>query len=244
MKYGILGDIHSNLSALQAVLSCFEKESVDRIISVGDVVGYGAAPRECIELVRSVDAIVVKGNHDAACVGEIDIRYFNNYARDAVRWTQGVLTDKDCEWLAALPLTTDLDHCSVGHGTYHRPELFDYIQGPTDADPSLDAMFLPVCFVGHTHVPVTLMRLKDDPLRTAYTVDTEIDLAESIRVLVNVGSVGQPRDEESRAAYAIFDSEKGRVWIRRAKYDIEREAHRIRAAGLPGVLADRLFLGV
>jgi predicted phosphodiesterase len=244
MKYGILGDIHSNLSALQAVLECFRKESVDRIISVGDVVGYGAAPRECIELVRSVNAIVVKGNHDAACVGEIDIRYFNNYARDAVRWTQGELSEKDCKWLASLPFTSDLEHCCVGHGTYHRPELFDYIQGPSDADPSLDAMTLPVCFVGHTHVPVALMRLKDDPLRTAYTVDKEIDLSESIRVLVNVGSVGQPRDEESQAAYAIFDSDAERVWIRRTAYDIDREARRIRAAGLPGVLADRLFLGV
>jgi diadenosine tetraphosphatase ApaH/serine/threonine PP2A family protein phosphatase len=244
MKYGILGDIHSNLSALQAVMIRFEKESVDRIVSVGDVVGYGAAPRECIELVRSVDAIVVKGNHDAACVAEIDIRYFNNYARDAVRWTQGALNERERKWLASLPFTADLEHCCVGHGTYHRPELFDYIQGPSDADPSLDAMVLPVCFVGHTHVPVSLMRLRDDPLRTAYTVDTEIDLSESLRALVNVGSVGQPRDEDSRAAYAIFDTERERVWIGRTEYDIDREAHRIRAAGLPGVLADRLFLGV
>jgi predicted phosphodiesterase len=244
MKYGILGDIHSNLSALQAVLACFERERVDRVISVGDVVGYGAAPRECIELVRSLDAIVVKGNHDAACVGEIDIRYFNNYARDAVRWTQSVLDEDERSWLASLPYTTDLVDCCVGHGTYHRPELFDYIQSTTDADPSLDAMTLPVCFVGHTHVPVALMRLKDDPLRTAYTVDTEIDVAESIRVLVNVGSVGQPRDEEPRAAYAVYDSDEMRVWIRRTEYDIEREAQRIRAAGLPTVLADRLFLGV
>jgi predicted phosphodiesterase len=244
MKYGILGDIHSNLSALQAVMDCFERESVDRIISVGDVVGYGAAPRECIEIVRAADAVVVKGNHDAACVGEIDIRYFNNYARDAVRWTQTKLNEKEHEWLASLPFTAELAHCCVGHGTYHRPELFDYIQGPSDADPSLDAMHLPLCFVGHTHVPVSLMRLKDDPLRTAYTVDTEIDLSESLRVLVNVGSVGQPRDEDSRAAYAIFDSREERVWIRRTEYDIDREAHRIRSAGLPGVLADRLFLGV
>jgi predicted phosphodiesterase len=244
MKYGILGDIHSNLSALQAVLSCFEREGVERVISVGDVVGYGAAPRECIELVRSVDAIVVKGNHDAACVGEIDIRYFNNYARDAVRWTQSVLDEDERSWLSSLPYTADLVDCCVGHGTYYRPELFDYIQSTTDADPSLDAMSVPLCFVGHSHVPVTLMRLKDDPLRTAYTVDTEIDLSESVRVLINVGSVGQPRDEEPRAAYAVYDSDAMRVWIRRTEYDIEREAQRIRAAGLPSVLADRLFLGV
>ena len=244
MKYGILGDIHSNLSALEAVLGRFEAEGVDRIISVGDIVGYGAEPRECIELVRSIGAVVVKGNHDAACVGEIDLRYFNNYARAAVCWTQGVLTDDDRRWLSSLPFTVDLGDCYVGHGTYWKPELFDYIQSTTDADPSLDAMALPMCFVGHTHVPVTLLRLKEDPAHTAYTVDTEIDLAECVRTLVNVGSVGQPRDEDPRAAYAIYDSGRQRVWIRRAEYDIEREARRIRAVGLPRVLADRLFLGV
>jgi diadenosine tetraphosphatase ApaH/serine/threonine PP2A family protein phosphatase len=244
MRYGILGDIHANLSALRAVLDRLQTERVDRVISVGDVVGYGAAPRECIALVRDIGAVVVKGNHDAACVGEIDIRYFNNYARDAVRWTQSVVNEQDCEWLASLPMIADLDHCSVGHGTYFKPELFDYIQSTTDADPSLDAMTLPVCFVGHTHVPVTLMRLKDDPLRTAYTIDPEVDLSESTRALINVGSVGQPRDEDPRAAYAVYDSDLDRAWIRRVAYDIEEEAHRIRSAGLPSVLADRLFLGV
>lgn len=244
MKYGILGDIHANLSALTAVLDCLSRDRVDRIISVGDVVGYGAAPRECIALVREIDAVVVKGNHDAACVGEIDVRYFNNYARDAVRWTQSVVTERDCAWLAALPLIANLDDCSVGHGTYFRPELFDYIQSTTDADPSLDAMVLPVCFVGHTHVPVTLMRMRDDPLRTAYTVDSDVDLSDSARALINVGSVGQPRDEDPRAAYAIYDSEMERAWIRRVEYDIDAEAHRIRSAGLPRVLADRLYLGV
>lgn len=244
MKYGILGDIHANLSALQAVLGALEKEHVGRILSVGDVVGYGAAPRECIRLLRAHDAVVVKGNHDAACVGELDILYFNNYARSAVRWTQSVLSEDDCRWLASLPMIANLEHCSVAHGTFHKPELYDYVQSTTDADPSLDAMPLPVCFVGHTHYPVTLLRLRDDPLRTAYTEDTEIDLSESHRALINVGSVGQPRDEDPRAAYAIYDSDRERVWIKRVAYDIELEAARIRAAGLPSALADRLFLGV
>lgn len=244
MKYGILGDIHGNLSALDVALAAFRAVQVDRILSVGDVVGYGAAPRECIERLRTLDAVVVKGNHDAACTGEIDIRFFNNYARDAVRWTQSVLAGDDIEWLQSLPLVANLEHCSVAHGTYHKPELFDYIQSTTDADPSLDAMTLPVCFVGHTHVPVTLMRLRDDPLRTAYTTDPVIDLSEAAKALVNVGSVGQPRDEDPRTAFAIYDSQLDRVEIRRAPYDIEREAARIRAAGLPNVLAERLFLGV
>jgi diadenosine tetraphosphatase ApaH/serine/threonine PP2A family protein phosphatase len=244
MRYGVLGDIHGNLSALEVVLGHLAKRGVDQIISVGDVVGYGAAPRECIGLLRSVGAVVAKGNHDAATAGEIDLLYFNNYAREAVKWTQSVMTDEEIEWLTALPYTLDLEHCSVGHGTYHQPELFDYIQSTTDADPSLDAMELPVCFVGHTHVPVTLLRLIDDPHRTAYTVEDEVDLGEVRRALVNVGSVGQPRDEDCRAAYAIYDSEKESVRICRADYDIDLEAGRILSAGLPSVLAERLRLGI
>jgi diadenosine tetraphosphatase ApaH/serine/threonine PP2A family protein phosphatase len=244
MKYGILGDIHGNLSALRAVLAALEKERVDLYLSVGDVVGYGAAPRECIEVLREIGATVVKGNHDAACVGELDVMYFNNYARAAVQWTQKVLSKKDSKWLADLELIANLEHACVAHGTYYRPELFDYVQSTTDADPSLDALRLPVCFVGHTHYPVTLLRLRDDPVRTAYTEDKEVDLSESHRALINVGSVGQPRDEDPRAAYAVYDSDRERVWIKRVEYDIECEAQRIRAAGLPSALAERLFLGV
>lgn len=244
MRTGILGDIHSNLSALDAVLKRFEKERVERILSVGDIVGYGARPAECIERVRSIGAVVVKGNHDAACVGELDMRYFNEHARAALRWTRTVLDEEDMGWLSSLPFVADLVDCCVGHGTYHRPELFDYIQGPSDADPSLEVMTVPLCFVGHTHVPVALLRLEDDPGHTAYTLDPEIDLADVRRALINVGSVGQPRDEDPRAAYAVFDSDDRRVWIGRVPYDIEDEAKRIRSVGLPDVLAKRLFLGV
>jgi diadenosine tetraphosphatase ApaH/serine/threonine PP2A family protein phosphatase len=244
MRYGILGDIHSNLSALEAVLERFEAEGVEQILSVGDIVGYGAQPSACIGLVRSVGATVVKGNHDAACVGDLDLRYFNAHARAAVEWTRTVLDAEEMAWLASLPYTIDLDECCVGHGTYFKPELFDYIQSTSDADPSLDAMWKPVCFVGHTHVPVALLRLEDDPTNTAYTLDTEIDLAEARRALLNVGSVGQPRDEDPRAAYCIYDSTEKRAWIRRVAYDIGHEAELIKGAGLPRILAERLFLGV
>ncbi len=244
MKYGILGDIHSNLSALETTLKEFDAERIDHVISVGDIVGYGAAPSECIELVRSVNATVVKGNHDAACVDEIDTAYFNRFAREAVQWTKTVLSEAELDWLRNLPLVQHLEHCSVAHGTLHKPELFDYIQSTTDADPSLDDMHLPVCFVGHTHVPVSLIRLVDDPKRTAYTFDTTIDLSEAERSLINVGSVGQPRDEEPRAAYAIFDTDENVISIKRVEYDIDRESRRIRDAGLPPTLADRLYLGV
>ncbi len=244
MKYGVLGDIHGNLTALRAVLDRCRAHRVDRLLSVGDVVGYGAAPSECIELLREAQVRVVKGNHDAAAVHEMDLGYFNNYARLAVLWTRSQLSRDETAWLARLPLTLDLEDCSVAHGTYHRPERFDYVQGESDADASLDRMPTPVCFVGHSHVPIALVRLEDDPLRTARAEGSEFDLSDVRRALINVGSVGQPRDDDPRAAYAIFDVEEQRVVIERVRYDIEIEARRIRAAGLPPVLADRLYHGV
>ncbi len=244
MKYGILGDIHANLSALTTVLEHMDAEGIDQVVSVGDVVGYGAAPRECIAILREREVLVVKGNHDAACVRELDDRYFNNYAREAIRWTQSAIESTDYEWLASLPMTLDLEHCHVSHGTLHRPELFDYILSTTDADPSLDIMERPVCFVGHSHVPIALLRLQEDPQRTAYTLDPEVDLAETSKCLLNVGSVGQPRDENPLTGYAVYDTEERRAWIQRLPYDIELEAARIRSAGLPDVLAERLKLGV
>jgi predicted phosphodiesterase len=244
MKYGILGDIHSNLSALTAVLERMDEAGVDTVISVGDVVGYGAAPRECIAVLRARGAIVVKGNHDAACVGELDERTFNPYARAAVVWTRSMLDPEDKLWLRSLPLVATLEHCQVAHGTLHRPELFDYILSLSDADPSLDEMTRPVCFVGHSHIPLTVMRFSDEPDRTAYTYESEIDLSETSKALINVGSVGQPRDEIPETAYALFDARRRRAQILRIPYDVEAEVARIAAAGLPSVLGERLRLGV
>jgi len=244
MKYGILGDIHGNLSALEAVLARMDAAGVETLISVGDVVGYGAAPRECIALLRERDAVVVKGNHDAACIGELDDSNFNPYARAAVAWTRAELSEDDIRWLTELPMTATLEHCQVAHGTLHHPEFYDYVLSITDADPSLDVMVRPVCFVGHSHIPLTVMRFVDSPERSAYTFDTEIDLSQTTVALINVGSVGQPRDENPQTAYALYDSDTRRVAIRRTTYDIELEAARIQNAGLPAVLYERLRLGV
>src|SRR5688572_3686152 len=154
MRYGILGDIHANLSALETVLACMRRAGVDRLISVGDVVGYGAAPHECIQILREAGALVVKGNHDAACVGEVDARLFNPYARAAVEWTHAELGAEEQQWLRGLPLVADLEHCCVVHATLDHPDRFDYVQAVEEADPSLDAMHSTVLFAGHTHVPV------------------------------------------------------------------------------------------
>lgn len=244
MRYAILGDIHANLAALEAVLADIADQSVDSVLQIGDVVGYGAAPREVIALVRESCALVVKGNHDAACVDEIDTRLFNPNARAAVDFTKGALTKAELAWLRALPLVAHNEHCSLAHGTFARPERFDYIQSTDDADPSLDELVRAVCFVGHTHVPVSIMRLADAPTETCYSFDRDIDLRLAQKALVNVGSVGQPRDEDARACYALWDRTTGHMALRRVEYDIEREADRILRAGLPESLGQRLFLGI
>ena len=244
MRYAILGDIHANLAALEAVLLAVEAEGIESILQVGDVVGYGAAPKEVIQVLRERDVVVVKGNHDAACVGELDTRLFNRDARAGVRFTESQLAREDLQWLKQLPLVAETEDCSMAHGTLHRPERFEYVQSIADAEPSLDLMQHPACFVGHTHVPVTIMRLLEDPHRTSYTIERHVDLSESKVALVNVGSVGQPRDEDPRAAYAIYDSETKSLDMFRIDYDIEREADRLVRAGLPKMLADRLFLGI
>ena len=244
MRYAILGDIHSNLTALNAALDAIRSHGVDRLLSVGDVVGYGAAPTECIELLREHEAVVVLGNHDAAVVGELDTVFFNQHARVAVEWTRAAINGEDMAWLTCLPLTWQDEFVTLAHGSYDRPELFDYVQTPTDADASLELLERPVCFIGHTHVPVCMLRFADDPLRTGYTLDTEIDLTDAIVALVNAGSVGQPRDDDPRTGYVLYDSETQIVTYRRVEYDIETEVRRIRAAGLPNVLAERLYLGV
>ena len=244
MRYAVLGDIHSNLSALQAVMEAVRHEGVDQILSVGDVVGYGAAPSECIQILRENEVIAVLGNHDAAVIGELDTIFFNQHARFTVEWTRGAISGEDMAWLTCMPLTWQDDFVTLAHGSYDKPEIFAYVQTPSDADSSLELLERPVCFIGHTHVPVSMLRLSDDPLRTGYSLDAELDLSDAIVAMVNAGSVGQPRDDDPRTGYVIYDTETRIVSFRRLAYDIAQEVARIKAAGLPSVLAERLHLGV
>ena len=176
--------------------------------------------------------------------GELDEITFNAYAREAVRWTRKHISTDEVAWLKSLPLAVSLEHCQVAHGSIHEPAAFEYVRTTRDADPSLELMTSVVGFVGHTHIPIALLRLLDPPGRTAYSPELNVDLSEAERCLVNVGSVGQPRDEDHRTGWVLFDSDARTVKIERLEYDIDRAAASIRAADLPKVLADRLYLGV
>ncbi len=242
MRYALLGDIHGNTEALGAVLDSIRSNTPDRIICLGDVVGYGAEPVKCLEMIRDLKCDCIAGNHDWAAVGKLSIDCFNAYAKAAALWTREQLSQEQKDWLANLPLTLTYEHCAVAHGTFHDPDKFNYIQTVFDAQQSFDALKKlgsKLGFLGHSHVPVGFF--DTDPI--TYTLDPEMPVDEEVAIIINAGSVGQPRDENNRASYALYDSATKIVSITRVEYDIDGAAAKIRAAGLPEILAARLYQG-
>ncbi|TET34971.1 MAG: metallophosphoesterase [Planctomycetota bacterium] len=239
MRYAILSDIHGNGDALDAVLEELEKENVDKYVCLGDVVGYGAEPQRCIEVIREKSEATVAGNHDFATIEKTNIEFFNAYAKEATYWTRRNLSDDDKEFLVNLPLVVDVDEFTIVHGTLYSPALFDYIQTTFDAYLSLQVLKKQICFLGHSHVPITFFM--SDAI--TYSMEPKIELQDGTKVLVNVGSVGQPRDDNPKAAYAVYDSEENTIEVKRVLYDVDEAARKIREAGLPEVLGERLKYG-
>lgn len=242
MRYAFLGDIHGNTEALEAVLGVIHAESIDKIVCLGDVVGYGAEPVKCVELIRGLNCDVIAGNHDWAAVGKVSIDCFNAYAKAAALWTREQLSQEHKDWILSLPLVLTYPDCAVAHGTFHQPEAFNYIQTVFDAQQSFEALKklgARLGFLGHSHVPVGFF--DTDPI--TYTLDGDIPLDEDLAIMVNAGSVGQPRDENNKASFAILDTTTRQVSVRRIEYDIDAAANKIRRAGLPEILAARLYQG-
>jgi len=240
LRYAILGDIHSNLEALEAVLHALETERIDHYVCVGDVVGYGADPKHCLDRIRDLCDVIVAGNHDWAVAGTLSMEFFNAYAKAAIHWTRTQLDGDDIAWLRDLPLQADVDRKTMlVHSTVHDPIAFDYLLTSYDAHLSMRVLKKPLCFVGHSHIPITFMERGG----LGFTFADTIDLTRVEKVIVNPGSVGQPRDENPDAAFAIYDTVKRRVTLHRVPYDIETAARKISDAGLPAPLADRLHVG-
>jgi predicted phosphodiesterase len=238
----VLGDVHANLDALEAVLADAKRHGVDRYVCVGDIVGYGADPAECVDRVQGLTTQIVAGNHDYAVAGRTELDYFNVFAREAVKWTQKKLPLSDKKFLGDLPLTLTLDGLLLAHATVHQPEQFGYIDGDLSAHLSFAALDANLAFVGHSHVPVAFFCQKDTQ-QLLYTKDLELELSDNAKTIVNVGSVGQPRDNDPRACYAVYDSERRTVVLRRIEYSAEAARQKILSAGLPEVLGLRLLFG-
>ena len=246
VRYLILSDIHANLDALDAVLAAAPRDTWDRVVVLGDLVGYGADPNAVVDRVRALDPLaVIRGNHDKACCGIEDASNFNHVARIAASWTGDHLTAENRNYLRDLPAGPVVidDRVEICHGSPFDED--HYIFDAEDARRALEAGDRQLCLFGHTHLPVVFRRAGNtyDGFLPEGDSDTTITLQDGVRYVVNPGSVGQPRDGDPRAAFAIYDTEGPTLTLRRIPYAVDAAQRRILGAGLPASLANRLAVG-
>jgi putative phosphoesterase len=241
MKYAIISDIHGNLEAFHEVLKKIKSlKGLDKVVCLGDIVGYGADPKRCIDLSRGNSDIIIAGNHDFAACGKTDIRFFNPVARDAAIWTGEVLNTEYLNFLKELPLIEELNNIHFAHGSLYKPEEWRYILSEKQAYIDFKIMKHNILFVGHSHVPIIFENKKDE---IRIITDFEIELDKNAKYIINPGSIGQPRDFDPRASFAIYDSKKRNLEVIRLEYNIKEAQRKIKEAGLPDILAERLSYG-
>jgi diadenosine tetraphosphatase ApaH/serine/threonine PP2A family protein phosphatase len=245
MRFALLSDVHANLEALESVLKACQSVRIDRYVCLGDTVGYGANPNECCQLVRDLTNLVVVGNHDAACCGRMDTEWFNMAARAAVEEHARMLDSANMRWLEQLPYRIDLDNMLLCHGSPYRLEEFHYILDETDVEAIL--RHVPtrqrLIFVGHTHRGTTFIYRETPALQIWEDARETIKVLPGQGYVFNVGSVGQPRDGDWRASYAILDTETMTFQLQRVQYDVDTASAKIERLGLPMALSERLHLG-
>ncbi len=250
-RTAIISDIHANLHALYSVIEDVQACQCSDIVCLGDIVGYNAYPHECLEYVRSLECPVVKGNHDAEVV-EASLMRMNPTARAAMEWTRAQLSADELDWLSHLQYQRIVrSSFAMVHASLEQPKSWNYIINENDARSSFARQFSPVCFHGHTHVPKVFVwdgahshDMKDELAEPLYRDGmVEVPLQGGCKYFINVGSVGQPRDGDPRACYAIFDSDTRSVIFRRVPYDVAAASEAVLAAGLPEFLAQRLLNG-
>lgn len=245
MRYLVISDIHANFTAFETVLKDAGKLGTDYdfVWCLGDVVGYGPDPNECVDQLRSMPHLCLAGNHDWAALGRLDIRTFNTDARKSVTWTRDTLTDENLGYLESLPTTFVLGDFTLAHGSPREP-VWEYILDPLIASLNFPAYQTTYCLVGHTHTPVTYKQLGDrgesEAIAPDYGYAVKLD---STRQIINPGSVGQPRDSDPRAAYAMLDVERNTWEFRRIPYDIAAVQKRMKKADMPERLIMRLEHG-
>jgi predicted phosphodiesterase len=245
VRYLILTDIHANWEALEAVMRQ-AADGYDRILCCGDLIGYGADPNLVLEWTREHCAAVVRGNHDKACTGLDDLEWFNPVAKEAALWTMKALTPENADYARALPKgPLPVDGFQLVHGSAFDED--EYVLTPGEAETAFAYMETRVEFFGHTHVQGGFVwnrsRVEILPRVAPRSRDLPLEIDPTCAYMINPGSVGQPRDGDSRAAYTIYDSDAGMVTYFRTEYDLAGAQNKIRAAGLPPILADRLSAG-
>lgn len=241
MRILIISDIHANLNALESVLS--DAGEFDAVWCLGDLVGYGPDPNECVQRVRELPNLeCVTGNHDAAARNQIATGTFNSEAQQAIQWTRNTLTKSSLTFLKSLPERVNLDHVTLVHGSPRQP-IWEYLLDTSTATTNFQYFATSYCFVGHTHLPVIYHLSEISRLARLSIPKAKIQMTLVPRTMINPGSIGQPRDHDARAAYAIYDPDE-RTWeYRRVPYDILSVQSRMKAAGLPERHIRRLTSG-
>lgn len=242
MRHLIFSDIHSNLEALEAVIASSVGKAIDSTICLGDFVGYGANPNECVDMVRShPNSTAVLGNHDAALLDPKERDFFNPVARAGIAHSEKEISAASRAYLEGLPLALEPgDTFMAVHASPYKPDAWVYVLDPIEAADAFHVLGHPVAFIGHTHFPAVHL---DNGSVIPFLPGDRIQVDKDSKRLINVGSVGQPRDGDPRASYVIYDDETGVVEIFRVEYDIDKAADKIIKAGLPPMLADRLQRG-
>src|SRR6187401_772290 len=239
MRFAVIADIHANIEALDVVLNDAKEQKCTHYCCLGDVVGYNANPKECLDIVRSMGMPCVKGNHDEYCSTDEELEGFNPHAAEAVNWTRRQLRPEDRQWLRELKYVRLVASFSIVHATLDGPQRWGYVFDKLAAAASFTYQNTSVCFFGHTHVPVAFVR--DSMVRGGTYSKFKVEPGK--KYFVYVGSVGQPRDGNPKAAYVVYDLNEASIELRRLDYDIPKAQAKIRAAGLPERLAERLDYG-
>ncbi len=244
MLIGVLGDIHSNIEALKAVWQELSGKGCDKFISTGDIVGYGASPSECIDFIREKEIESVRGNHDQYTTEEESDWKIQPYAREAILWTQDKLDRKDIDWLKNLPISRSFSGIQWTHASleFDDGKQWPYVLNTNSALFHFFVQTEPFCFYGHTHIPL-LFTLAERQISFEMLTSRCFPNLPDAKFLINPGSVGQPRDFDSRASAALFDLEDNSVTLLRVEYDIASAQKKILDAGLPKTLAERLESG-
>ncbi len=241
MRVAVVSDVHANLPALEAVLAEVDAAAVDEVWCLGDIVGYGPDPGACVEIIRDRCALSLSGNHDLGAIGAIPLDDFNPYAAEANRWTGSVLSEADRAWLGSLPTRTKRHDVTLAHGSPREP-VWEYVVSAPVALASFECFDTEWCLVGHSHVPLVILEPEAGGALTAIP-GSGGPVEPTGRAIVNPGSVGQPRDGDPGAAYAVLDLEAKTATFHRTPYDIGQVQARMREAGLPAYLIDRLDRG-
>lgn len=236
----VISDIHANREALDSVIRSLEKRPVDRIICLGDIVNYGVDFNYCLERVKELAPVCIMGNHDATVVGRDPIWHMNPEAQKSARWTMDRLSAQQRDYLEGLPMTHSEGDMLFVHSAPGDPARWQYITNWFDAAVHFDNFSERICFVGHSHVPGVYPE-KGGETRSR---EGEVVLEPKQRFIINVGSVGQPRDRDPRACYAVMDSEKDLLEIVRVDYDVQKASEKIAAAGVSSFHARRILVGV